>query len=294
VNKKAAITVFVFLSFFLASTYFVNEGFAQTREEATTDTEKFIKTHPELRSPELAKINSQILEWKTSLNPEAYARDNNLIFSDDKIQVYVYLDSAESISNIPQDIDVVDSDDNIVVAFVSSEQINQLAQLDFVVQISPPITAVPRETERVPTEIIPKPNDPKINSVLLEWMNSSSPASFAEDNNLIFSDDKIQVYVYLDSAESISNIPQDIDVVDSDDNIVVALVSSEQINQLAQLDFVEKIAPPIQATISPIPILPEDDKDDNSALIGIGVGIGIAIAIIAGLVYSKKRRVIRS
>ena len=123
-------------------TYFVNDGFAQTRDEATSGTEEFIKTYPELRSPELAKIHSQIIEWKSSSNPEAFARDNNLIFSDNKIQVYVYLDSAESISNVPQDIDVVDSDENIVVAFASSEQINQLAQLDFVVQISPPIRAI--------------------------------------------------------------------------------------------------------------------------------------------------------
>ena len=144
------------------------------------------------------------------------------------------------------------------------------------------------------SETVSKPNDPKINSIILEWMNSSSPASFAEDNNLIFSDNKIQVYVYLDNAESISNIPQDIDVVDSDDNIAVALVSSEQINQLAQLDFVEQIAPPIRATIPPIPISTEDSEIDNSALIGIVIGIGIAIAIIAGIVYSKKRRVITS
>ena len=92
--------------------------------------------------------------------------------------------------------------------------------------------------------------------------------------------------------ESISNIPQDIDVVDSDDNIVVAFVSSEQINQLAQLDFVEKIAPPIQATVSPIPISADDNQIDDTTL--MGVGIVIVIAIIAGIVYSKKRRVITS
>ena len=293
-STRTRIGIFIFLVLIFASSYFINEGFSQTREESVNSTEKFTKTQPQLRSPELEKIHSTILEWKSSSNQEVYARDNNLIFSDNKIQVYVYLDSAESISNIPQDIDVVDSDDNIAVAFVSSEQINQLAQLDFIVQISPPITAVPRETEREPTETVSKPNDPKINSVILEWMSSSSPESFAEDNNLIFSDNKIQVYVYLDSAESISNIPQDIDVVDSDDNIAVAFVSSEQINQLAQLEFVIQIAHPIRATIPPIPISTEDSEIDNSALIGIVIGIGIAIAIIAGIVYSKKRRVITS
>jgi len=87
-------------------------------EESGIDPVKIIKT-TELRSSELEKIHSTIIEWKSSSNQEVYARDNNLIFSDDKIQVYVYLDNAESISNIPQDIDVVDSDDNIAVAFVS-------------------------------------------------------------------------------------------------------------------------------------------------------------------------------
>ena len=153
-GTRTRIGIFIFLVLIFASSYFVNEGFSQTREEATAGTEEFIKTYPELRSPELAKIHSQIIEWKSSLNPEAFARDNNLIFSDNKIQVYVYLDSADSIANIPQEISVLDSDDNIVVAFVSSEQINQLAQLDFVVQISPPI-----EARIPPIPILPEDNE---------------------------------------------------------------------------------------------------------------------------------------
>jgi len=156
---NTSIGIFIFLVLIFASSYFVNEGFAQTRDEATTGTEEFIKTYPELRSPELAKIHSQLIEWKSSLNPEAFARDNNLIFSDNKIQVYVYLDSADSIVNIPQEISVLDSDDNIVFAFVSSEQINQLAQLDFVVQISPPIQP------RIPPTPILQDNDITDNSV---------------------------------------------------------------------------------------------------------------------------------
>ena len=140
-DKKTGITIFIFLSLIFTSFNFITEGFSQTREEVITNSKEFIKTYPELRSPELAKIQLQIIEWKSSSNPEVFARDNNLIFSDNKIQVYVYLDSANSIANIPQNIDVIGSDDNIIVAFVNSEQINQLAQLDFVVQISPPILA---------------------------------------------------------------------------------------------------------------------------------------------------------
>ncbi len=140
-DNKTGITIFIFLSLIFTSFNFITEGFSQTREEATTDYKEAVKKSPELRSTELAKIQSQIIEWRVSSNPEVFARDNNLIFSDNKIQVYVYLDSANSIANIPQNIDVIGSDDNIVVAFVNSEQINQLAQLDFVEQISPPIRA---------------------------------------------------------------------------------------------------------------------------------------------------------
>ena len=272
---------FILLSIILISLYNVEYGFSQTREESISDSEKFVKTS-DLRSSESLKINSLLIEWQSSSTPEVFARNNNLSVSDNKIQVYIYLDSADSIVNIPQDIDVIDSNENIAVAFVSSEQINQLAQLDFVVKISLPLTAVPRETERESTEITTKLDDPKINSVILEWMSSSNPKLFAENNNLSVSDNKIQVYIYLDSADSIVNIPQDIDVIDSNENIAVAFVSSEQINQLAQLDFVVQISPPIRASIS----ISQDDGNDNFALIGIG----IIIAVIIGVIYSKKRK----
>jgi len=111
--------------------FFENERFSQTRSEAT-------------------KVDPIILEWQSSSNPEAFARTNNLSFSDDKIAVYIYLDNADSISNIPSEIDVISSDDNIVVAFVSSQQIEQLAQMVFVERITPPILAVFRQDSTIP------------------------------------------------------------------------------------------------------------------------------------------------
>jgi len=111
--------------------FFENERFSQTRSEAT-------------------KVDPLILEWQSSSNPEAFARINNLSFSDDKIAAYIYLDNADSISNIPSEIDVISSDDNIVVAFVSSQQIEQLAQMVFVERIAPPILAVFRQDSTIP------------------------------------------------------------------------------------------------------------------------------------------------
>jgi len=128
----------IFLSF-----YFVNEGFSQTREEYGNASQKFIKSYPELSSAELGKIHPTIIEWVTSSDPSSFAEKNDFIVSDNKIAVYIYLDEPESISKIPIEVNVEASDDNIAVAFVSSEQINQISQLDFVEQISLPIKARP-------------------------------------------------------------------------------------------------------------------------------------------------------
>jgi len=277
--------VFIFISY-----YFVNEGFSQTREEIVNGSVKIIKIDPSLRSPGSEKIDGRLIQWQSSPTPQFFAEQNNLKTSEDKVSVYIYLDSYESISKLPNDIDVLITSDNIAVAFLSSNQINQLAQLDFVERITPPILARFLET-REPVEEISKSDNSKINSVILGWMESLDPNLFAEENSLIFSDNKIQVYVYLDSTESISNIPQGIDVVASDENIAVTFVNSEQINQLAQLDFVEQISPPVKARIPPIPILDQETNIEDSNLIGISIGITIVIAIAVGgaVFYSKKK-----
>ncbi len=141
--------------------FFENERFSQTRSEAT-------------------KVDHLILEWQSSSNPEAFARTNNLSFSDDKIAVYIYLDNADSISNIPSEIDVISSDDNIVVAFVSSQQIEQLAQMVFVERITPPILAVFRQDSTIPLiespaeKEKPETQDSKSTESNLEVIPSSS------------------------------------------------------------------------------------------------------------------------
>jgi len=145
--------------------------------------------------------------------------------------------------------------------------------------------------QREPTEIISKTDDPKIDSTILEWMTSSNPSSFAAENDLVFSNNKIQVYVFLDTSESISNIPQDIDVLASDDNIVVVLVSSDQINQLSQLEFVEKISPPIKARYPPIPIIQESTENDRLCWIILGIGLGISVVLIVSISYMKKKEI---
>jgi len=135
------------------------------------------------------------------------------------------------------------------------------------------------------------PGSEKIDSILIQWQSSPTPQFFAEQNNLRTSEDKVSVYIYLDSYESVSKIPNDIDVLLTSDNIAVAFLSSNQINQLAQLDFVEQISLPIKARIPPIPILDQETNIDDSNLIGMSIGITIVIAIAVGgaVVYSKKK-----
>jgi len=96
------------------------------------------ETKAEPKSSE--KISPKLSQWQQATNPQAFARDNDIQFYDGKIRVYIYLINSESISNLPNDIDVVTSSDQIVVANVNSQQITNLAQLDFVHRIDLPVT----------------------------------------------------------------------------------------------------------------------------------------------------------
>ena len=61
--------IFLLLLLIISSFYFVSEGYAQTREEVGEGSKSFTKTYPELRAPELDKIDRVIAEWKVSLTP---------------------------------------------------------------------------------------------------------------------------------------------------------------------------------------------------------------------------------
>jgi len=110
------------------------------------------KTEPQ--SPE--KISPEISQWQQAPNPQAFAIDNNIQLNDGKIRVYIYLINSESISNLPNDIDVVTSSDQIVVANLNSQQITNLAQLDFVHRIDLPVTGTinPPESNTIDPESV--------------------------------------------------------------------------------------------------------------------------------------------
>ena len=109
------------------------------------------------------------------------------------------------------------------------------------------------ENSSIPIEKFRSPSNSKIHSTLIQWQTSEDPNEFVKENNLSFTENKIGVYIYLESVESRSKIPQEITITAFDEKILVAFVSSEQLDKLANLDFIERVTPPDLARTSSIP-----------------------------------------
>jgi hypothetical protein len=132
----------------------------------------------------------------------------------------------------------------------------------------------------------------KLHPILVQWQASENPDEFAKENGLSYKDNKIKVYIYLESAELRSKIPPEIKVAASDDKIVVAFVSSEQLDKLDDLGFVERVTPPILMRTPPIPQIeiPEtqiSEKNQYDYLLWIVFG-AIFITTIGILMKRKK------
>ena len=85
-----------------------------------------------------SKISPILLKWQSSENKDEFAKTNGLLYREGTIQVYVYLANEEFLSRIKSEINVVASDANIVVAYVSPEQLDTLENLDYVERITTP------------------------------------------------------------------------------------------------------------------------------------------------------------
>jgi hypothetical protein len=97
----------------------------------------------------------------------------------------------------------------------------------------------------------------KTHYLIAQWQTAEDPIRFAQENRLVFHDDKIAVYIYLENSDLISEVPSNIEIKRSDRNKITAFVTSEQIFQLETLDFVQKITPPELAQTPPIPKMKE-------------------------------------
>jgi hypothetical protein len=132
----------------------------------------------------------------------------------------------------------------------------------------------------------------KIHPTLLQWQTSADPNEFAKNNNLSYKDDKIKVYIYLDSVKSKSNISPEIEIAASDENIVVSFVTSEQLDKLNDLDFVERVMLPVLAHTPPIPNVktpktqtPAEEQSDYLPWLVIG-----GIIIFTVIIILKRRK----
>ena len=135
----------------------------------------------------------------------------------------------------------------------------------------------------------------KIHPTLINWQTSENPDEFAKTNNLSYKENKIAVYIHLENVESRSKIPPEINVTAFDEKIAIAFVSTEQLDQLANLDFVKRITPPDRVRIPPLPQIeqpttqtPEEGRYDYFVWIVIG-GIVIFTTIV---IFKKRRKII--
>ena len=143
-----------------------------------------------------------------------------------------------------------------------------------------------------PTEEFRSSSNSKIHSILIQWQLSENPNEFAKENNLSFTENKIQVYIYLKNTDSRSKIPHEITVTAFDEKILVAFVSSEQLDKLEELDFIERITPPDLARTPPIPQvkIPESQtKEENQYDYLLWLVIGGIVVITVGIFRKRKK-----
>ena len=143
-----------------------------------------------------------------------------------------------------------------------------------------------------PIEEFRSSSNSKIHSILIQWQLSEDPNEFAKENNLSYTENKIGVYIYLESVESRSKIPNEIIIAASDEKILVAFVSSEQLDELNDLNFVERITPPDLVRTPPIPQveIPENqtlEKNQYDYLLWLIIG---GIVIIAIGIFRKRKK----
>jgi len=148
------------------------------------------------------------------------------------------------------------------------------------------------ENSSTPIEEFRSPSSSKIHPILIQWQISENPKEFAKEYDLSFTENKIGVYIYLDNVDSLSKIPSEIEVTANDEKIVVAFVSSEQLDELDDLDFVERVTLPDQARTPPIPQveIPESQtpaKNRYDFLVWIVIGV---IVIITFGIFKKRKK----
>ena len=145
---------------------------------------------------------------------------------------------------------------------------------------------------QISKEITDKSTTSKIHPILIKWQLSENPDKFAMENNLTHKENTIGVYIYLSGKEFQSSISSEVDVMSSYEKTVFAFVTSEQLDKLDKLDFVEKVTLPDLARTPPVPKptppsqIQEEDKTGYLLWVVIGV---IAVGIVVALKYKTSK-----
>ncbi|MDH3384829.1 MAG: S8 family serine peptidase, partial [Nitrosopumilus sp.] len=90
---------------------------------------------------------------------------------------------------------------------------------------------------------------PKISHRILDLINSDNPIDTSQKIGVSFENNQMILYVYVNSPENLQDIPSDIEILSSSDNIIVVRVNDQQITQLSQLDFVQRIDVPVSGKL---------------------------------------------
>ena len=86
-------------------------------EKNQTNSENYsISRENNSSTTESTKIHQTLVEWKNSNNPEEFASQFNIPHKDNKIIVYIYLENTKFTSDIPSEIEVISSSQNIIRA----------------------------------------------------------------------------------------------------------------------------------------------------------------------------------
>lgn len=97
------------------------------------------------------KIDRHVLDWMDEHDQAAQATPAGINGTDiPTLSVYLYLDSEESINDLPDYVTPVASSYNIVVAFLTAAQITDVSMLDIVTRITLPDMASPKDADPDP------------------------------------------------------------------------------------------------------------------------------------------------
>ncbi len=131
-----------------------------------------------------------------------------------------------------------------------------LVSIIFVIVLASFIIMYPLDSDQAPnqnnqnqsfrgTENYDQDYSKKIHPHIMKIMSDSDPKTMARTLGTSYEEDKIFVYVYLDS-DYISNPPNEINIIEQDENVILAKLSMIEIETISDYNSVERVTLPIK------------------------------------------------